>query len=103
MKVREKMFLWASIFTFIVFTASIVLAADIFELKGGTAANIEHPRAKAGQNFIKILEAKTGGKRKGIAHPFSQNEKNPIPDHEGTRGLSRDDTDLPAQARLVGS
>lgn len=72
MKVREKIFLWVSIFTLIVFSASIVLAAETFELKGGTAANIEHPRAKAGLNFIKILEAKTAGKIKGKWYPNAQ-------------------------------
>lgn len=65
MKLREKMFLWLSIFTVVIFAASIIWAADTYEFKGGTAANIDHPRAKAGLNFIKLMEAKSGGKDKG--------------------------------------
>ena len=52
--------------------ASIVWAADTYEFKGGTAANIDHPRAKAGLNFIKLMESKSGGKIKGKWFPNAQ-------------------------------
>ena len=52
-----KMFYWGlSIFTLLLFAGSIALAAETYEFKGGTAANIDHPRAKAGLNFIKLME-----------------------------------------------
>ena len=72
MKGRKIFWAGVSVFTFVLFVGSIVLAADVFELKGGTATNIEHPRAKAGLNFIKLLEAKSGGKIKGKWYPNAQ-------------------------------
>jgi TRAP-type C4-dicarboxylate transport system substrate-binding protein len=72
MKGRKIFFGGVSVFTLILFAGSIVLAADTYEFKGGTAANIEHPRAKAGLNFIKLMEAKSGGKIKGKWYPNAQ-------------------------------
>lgn len=37
---------------------------EIFELRGGTEGNIQHPCAQAEQNFAKIVEAKSGGRIK---------------------------------------
>lgn len=54
------------------FAAMQVFAAETFNLKGGTAANIEHPRAQAGQHFIDLLEAKSGGTIKGKWYPNGQ-------------------------------
>lgn len=54
------------------FGALQVSADETFNLKGGTAANIEHPRAQAGEHFIKILEAKSGGTIKGKWYPNGQ-------------------------------
>ena len=54
------------------FGALQVFAAETFNLKGGTAGNIEHPRAQAGQHFIELLEAKSGGTIKGKWYPNGQ-------------------------------
>ncbi|MCX5908357.1 MAG: TRAP transporter substrate-binding protein, partial [Deltaproteobacteria bacterium] len=72
MKLKKIIFLGLSIFTLLLFGGSIILAAETYELKGGTAANIEHPRAKAGLNFMKLVEAKSGGKIKGKWYPNAQ-------------------------------
>ncbi len=71
MKWRKIALLGFSIFTMVIFAGSIVFA-QTYEFKGGTAANIEHPRAKAGLNFIKLMEAKSGGKIKGKWYPSAQ-------------------------------
>jgi TRAP-type C4-dicarboxylate transport system substrate-binding protein len=69
----KKLFYWGlSIFTLFLFTGSIALAAETYEFKGGTAANLPHPRAKAGLNFIKLMETKSGGKIKGKWFPNAQ-------------------------------
>jgi TRAP-type C4-dicarboxylate transport system substrate-binding protein len=68
-----KLFCWGlSMFTLFLFIGSIALAAETFEFKGGTAANIDHPRAKAGLNFIKLMETKSGGRIKGKWFPNAQ-------------------------------
>jgi len=72
MKWRKIFLGGVSVFTLILFAGSIVLAADTYEFKGGTAANIDHPRAKAGLNFVKLMEAKSGGKIKGKWFPNAQ-------------------------------
>ena len=69
---KKIIFLGLSVFTLLLFGGSIVLAAETYELKGGTAANIEHPRAKAGLNFMKLVEARSGGKIKGKWYPNAQ-------------------------------
>jgi TRAP-type C4-dicarboxylate transport system substrate-binding protein len=54
------------------FGALQVFADETFNLKGGTAGNISHPRAQAGQHFINLLEAKSGGTIKGKWYPDGQ-------------------------------
>lgn len=72
MKSKRIVLFWISIVTLVLFIGSVVWAAEIYELKGGTAANIEHPRAKAGLNFIKLVEAKSAGRVKGKWYPSAQ-------------------------------
>ncbi len=72
MKSKKTILCWFSIITLILFIGSVTWAAETYELKGGTATNIEHPRAKAGLNFIKLVEAKSAGKIKGKWYPNAQ-------------------------------
>ena len=72
MKSKKTILCWFSIITFVLFIGSVTWAAETYELKGGTATNIEHPRAKAGLNFIKLVEAKSAGKIKGKWYPNAQ-------------------------------
>ncbi|MCX5907779.1 MAG: TRAP transporter substrate-binding protein [Deltaproteobacteria bacterium] len=64
MMAKRQGFFWLSIVTLILFFGSKAWSAETFELKGGTEGNIKHPYAQAGQNFAKIVEAKSGGKIK---------------------------------------
>ncbi len=72
MKSKKILLCWFSIITLVLFFGSVTWAAETYELKGGTATNIEHPRAKAGLNFIKLVEAKSAGKVKGKWYPNAQ-------------------------------
>jgi len=72
MKSKKTILCWFSIITLVLFIGSVTWAAETYELKGGTATNIEHPRAKAGLNFIKLVEAKSAGKIKGKWYPNAQ-------------------------------
>jgi len=47
------------------FFVSVSEAAEVFELRGGTTGPLTHPYARGGEVFLKILEAKSGGKIKG--------------------------------------
>jgi TRAP-type C4-dicarboxylate transport system substrate-binding protein len=72
MKSKKTILCWFSIITLVLFIGSVTWAAETYEFKGGTATNIEHPRAKAGLNFIKLIEAKSAGKIKGKWYPNAQ-------------------------------
>jgi len=47
------------------FLVSASEAAGVFELRGGTTGALTHPYARGGEVFLKILEAKSGGKITG--------------------------------------
>lgn len=64
MMAKRQGYFWLSMVTLILFFGSQAWCADTFELKGGTEGNIHHPYAQAGQNFAKIVEAKSGGRIK---------------------------------------
>jgi len=64
MKSKRTMWFWVSVASMILFTVSVAGAAETYDLRGATAGNINHPYAKAGENFAKIVEAKSGGKVK---------------------------------------
>jgi TRAP-type C4-dicarboxylate transport system substrate-binding protein len=72
MKSKKNILCWFSIITLALFIGAVAWAAENYEFKGGTATNIEHPRAKAGLNFIKLIEAKSAGKIKGKWYPNAQ-------------------------------
>ncbi len=72
MKSKKTILCWFSIITLVLIIGSVTWAAETYEFKGGTATNIEHPRAKAGLNFIKLIEAKSAGKIKGKWYPNAQ-------------------------------
>ena len=72
MKSKKNILCWFSIITLALFIGAVAWAAENYEFKGGTATNIEHPRAKAGLNFIKLVEAKSAGKIKGKWYPNAQ-------------------------------
>lgn len=72
MKKGKVLFCGITIMVWIIFGAFQVFAAETFNLKGGTAGNISHPRAQAGQHFIDLLEAKSGGTIKGKWYPNGQ-------------------------------
>jgi len=72
MKKGKILFCGITIMTWILFVAFQGLAAETFNLKGGTATNMAHPRGQVGDHFIKILEAKSGGTIKGKWFPNAQ-------------------------------
>jgi TRAP-type C4-dicarboxylate transport system substrate-binding protein len=47
------------------FLVSASEASNVIELRGATTGQFSHPYARGGETFLKILEAKTGGKIKG--------------------------------------
>ncbi len=61
---KKGFMLQAGIILLAVSFGSAAWPAESYELKGGTEGNIKHPYAQAGQNFAKIVEAKSGGKIK---------------------------------------
>jgi tripartite ATP-independent transporter DctP family solute receptor len=64
MQTKKAILFWFSIVTLVLYIGSAVWAAETFELRGATAGVVGHPYAKAGENFGKIVEAKSGGKIK---------------------------------------
>jgi TRAP-type C4-dicarboxylate transport system substrate-binding protein len=65
MKTKRTALAWACIIALGFFVVSVSEAAQVFELRGGTAGPLTHPYARGGEVFLKLLEAKSGGKIKG--------------------------------------
>jgi TRAP-type C4-dicarboxylate transport system substrate-binding protein len=55
----------ACVIALVFFMVSVSAAGDVIELRGATTGALTHPYARGGETFLKILEAKSGGKIKG--------------------------------------